>query len=91
MDPRIPEFHGAVLRILAERVETYGKVAALLDTPSSFLTHDRIVEAVELLEADLPSPLRATLFDLGRLLSGALPTDAIAAPPPRLKVYAPEG
>jgi hypothetical protein len=90
MDPRVPEFHQAVCHFLIRRIETLGKAVDLLAGPSDELTVSKVNEAIDHIESDYPSPLRATLFDLGRILSGALPTEDIVAPPPRLKIHVPE-
>jgi hypothetical protein len=91
MDPRTPELHQAVVEYMLRRVGTYARVADILNVPTDRLSAADILKAIELIEPDLPSPLRATMFDLGRVLSGTLPTDDIAVPPPHLKIYAPEG
>lgn len=92
MDPRIPELHQAVCRFLIERATNFQVACDILtSSPSRDLTHEQVMDAIRILEADLPSPLRATLFDLGRLISGVLPTDDIVAPPKRLKLHIPEG
>lgn len=92
MDPRVPELHQTVCRFLIERATNLQSACDILTAHrSEDLTHGQVRAAIDHLEADLPSPLRATLFDLARLLSGALPTDDIVAPPKRLKIHIPEG
>lgn len=92
MDPRIPELHQAVCRFLVERATNFQLAIEILTAErSENLTHEQVRTAIEHIEADISSPLRATLFDLGRLVSGSLPTDDIVAPPKRLKIYIPEG
>jgi hypothetical protein len=59
----------------------------LLMTDTAALTPEVVHRAIGLLSVDLPSPLRATLHDLGRLLEGNLPTDDIVP----LKLYSPTG
>lgn len=92
MDPRIPEFHAAVCRLLVDR--SAGLLAAhkvLTSVTSEELTEATALLAIDLIEADLPSPLRATAFDLARLLAGTLPCDDLASPPPApLKLHRPE-
>jgi len=91
MDPRIPELHQAALRMLVARAVGLEDACAILTAaPSERLTADAVKQALACLEAESPSPLRATLFDLARLISGVLPTDDVIVPPrAKMKVFLP--
>jgi hypothetical protein len=87
MDPRVPELHHLVNQLLGLKADAVIQAADLLMVDTELLTPEVIHRAFGHLTADLPSPLRATLHDLGRLLEGNLPTDDIVP----LKLYSPTG
>jgi hypothetical protein len=87
MDPRLPELHQLICRLVHLKVDLLRQAADLLMVDTELLAPMAIHQALDCLTADLPSPLRATLVDLGRLLEGGLPIDDIAP----LKIYSPTG